>query len=46
MLYLNSWEEVGYLEGVLGLYLTLYTKMNSKQIKDLNMANDILKAPK
>lgn len=46
MLYLNSWEEAGYLGGVLDLYLTLYTKINSKQIKDLNMANDILKAPK
>ena len=46
MLCLNRWEELGYLWGVLDLYLTLYTRMNSKQIKDLNMANYILKAPK
>lgn len=45
MLYLNSWGG-SWLSGVLDPYLTLYTKMNSKQIKDLNMANDILKAPK
>lgn len=44
MLCLNSCRKL-VIGGVLDLYL-IYTKMNSKQIKDLNMANDILKASK